>query len=229
MKIIASGKPSNKLIDGKKETVIPIINADGKNNGVGYYNPETKQGSVWGLLNHLNLFRAWRAMEIVQALPEIKRYSLSAAWYSANIDIRKDEIKYTQRLAELFPTQKRDIPNDQGVKRFHFSGLNPKLAIAPMLSFQSAAHKPILEDHPTQLYGLPLDLVSDLEILRNQLAKNSPSAAIVNRCLLEDSKENGGFHVINHDQLFRDIQKHNLQIVTPTNQLEPELPLPKIA
>ena len=99
--ILATGTPSEKVIRGKIEKVTPIVYAQGQGffSEVGVGITTSEGGYVWGLLTPHNLIQSWRAMKMLEQLPEIMPDgTLAAAWETATPYLHASDERYLDDL-----------------------------------------------------------------------------------------------------------------------------------
>lgn len=103
--ILSQGKKATKIVGDKEQTAIPFVGTDSKSEwaqmGVGVILPDRKSLSHWGLALPRLLIQSWRAMKILEEIPEIHNDTLSACWYAAKKDPHSSEKNYLPKLENL--------------------------------------------------------------------------------------------------------------------------------
>lgn len=106
--IVASGSPSTKAVDGEECEVIPFAGADKGGEfssfGVGFLcvDLDGPGGSLWGLVMPHMLIQSWRAMKLLEHIPQIEHGTLCACWYAANERVHESDQRHIDELRTQF-------------------------------------------------------------------------------------------------------------------------------
>ena len=111
--LIEKGIASQKTIRGEEKQVTPFVGADGEGSfsqlGVGVLVKDVADETtslMWGLLLPHNLIQSWRAMKLVEGVPELAGDTLCQSWYSAQKQCHPSDVYHQFDLAERFSDQK---------------------------------------------------------------------------------------------------------------------------
>lgn len=104
--IVAKGRQSTKIVDGQEREVVPFTGADREGElasfGVGFYFTDKSGGSIWGALMPRLLINSWRAMKLLEHLPQIGHGTLCACWHAAGESVHDSNRHYLDELARQF-------------------------------------------------------------------------------------------------------------------------------
>lgn len=102
--IAAIGAKSKKLFNGEYEEVTPFMGADREGKyaslGIGFFS--STHTYTWGLVGPHNLIQSWRAMKILEKVPDIQQGTLCHCWYAAKEKIYGSDIRWVEELATQF-------------------------------------------------------------------------------------------------------------------------------
>jgi hypothetical protein len=105
--LVAQGPRCEKIVDGERMEVIPCVAADREGEfaqlGVGFI--AGNKASVWGLIMPHSLIQSWRAMKILEQVPEVFSSTLCACWYAARTEVPAHDHRYLDELARQFPSR----------------------------------------------------------------------------------------------------------------------------
>lgn len=106
--ILAQGTRTTKLVDEKDQIAVPFFGTDRDGEfsqmGVGITFPDLAQSLFWGLVIPHCLIQSWRAMKILEEMPEVYNDTLCACWYAAKKKPHSSEGKYLHKLKNLLGT-----------------------------------------------------------------------------------------------------------------------------
>lgn len=103
--IIATlGTRSEKVVDGRRQQVIPFVGADREGEfaqiGIGFTLPDEKKGRIWGTAFPNALIQSWRGMKILEQIDCIGNATLCACWTIAQRTIHVSDERHFNKLAE---------------------------------------------------------------------------------------------------------------------------------
>lgn len=103
---VAQGNPCTKVIHGQEHEVIPFAGANSEDEfasfGVGFHYANESGGSVWGLTMPHMLIQSWRAMKLLEHIPQINNGTLCACWYAAGEIRHQSDQRYIAELTAQF-------------------------------------------------------------------------------------------------------------------------------
>lgn len=109
MPVITKGKQSGKKVDGQTREVVPFVGTDRQGEfsqfGVGIFyadGEDSGKGQIWGLVVPRQPLKSWRAMKLLEFIPEVVHGTLSGCWYAADADVRESDQRYVDVLATQF-------------------------------------------------------------------------------------------------------------------------------
>lgn len=104
--IAIRGEPSEKIVDGERQKVIPFVGADREGEfaqmGIGLIFPDKGNGSIWGLVMPHALIKSWRGMKLLEQVERIEHGTLCACWTIATRDIHDSDRRHLDDLAGQF-------------------------------------------------------------------------------------------------------------------------------
>lgn len=101
--IAIKGQESIKIVDGVMRRVVPFVGTDHGGElsslGVGYILSEDgNHGTIWGSVIPHAVIQSWRAMKILEQMPEIKSGTLCATWYAGERKVHESNERYLDDL-----------------------------------------------------------------------------------------------------------------------------------
>lgn len=100
------GEPSEKIVDGERQKVIPFVGTDSEGEfakmGIGLILPEKWNVSIWGLVMPHALIRSWRGMKLLEQVECIEHGTLCACWAVATRNMHESDYRHLDVLADQF-------------------------------------------------------------------------------------------------------------------------------
>lgn len=104
--IAIRGEPSEKIVDGECQKVIPFVGADSEGEfaqmGIGLIFPDKGNGSIWGHVVPHALIKSWRGMKLLEQVERIEHGTLCACWTISTRNIHDSDRRHLNDLASQF-------------------------------------------------------------------------------------------------------------------------------
>ncbi len=103
--IATRGAPSQKIVDGELQMVVPFVGTDSKGEyaqmGIGVVFPDG-EAEFWGLCIPHNLIQSWRGMKLLEQVERIEHGTLCACWTVVTRKFHDSDRRHLDNLANQF-------------------------------------------------------------------------------------------------------------------------------